>query len=230
MTEKPTREEMAASHDPRTCPKCCAERHGDQAEDEETLELLRLRAEHAECLDLIAQSRPHPLSQGMRLPDWIRLAAEHLRRSEQERVRLDGEAIGLRAEVAKLKARVESAFALQHRSSVDCANERAAWEMEAEELRRRVNEARAATVEANQALAEMTASRDSIAGTLDAVLLSSNQAMNHAREDERSKLATLANEHLNEVPAMAIHQSSDWKRGYRDACADIETAIRSRKP
>lgn len=77
-------------------------------------------------------------------------------------------------------------------------------EREIDRLRAQLNEARASTVEANMV----------VAGLLEEL----------ARE--REAMAALANWHLN-TAAIAVTEP-ERLRGYRDACADIETAIRAR--
>ena len=88
--------------------------------------------------------------------------------------------------------------------------ERADLEAEIERLKRDLGVASEAAMIAIRQGATLTAERDA------------------ARTEEREYCARLANWHLNNIERLRPSANDGWQKGYIDACADIETAIRAR--
>ena len=85
-------------------------------------------------------------------------------------------------------------------------------------------------------VATLTAERDvarAEAATVDAQRRGTGAAIPEiaAREraNEREGCAQLANWHLNNIERLRPSANDGWLKGYRDACADLETAIRARE-
>lgn len=204
MTDRPPAERAGLEHNPKTCHICMNPNlHGEQAPDPLELENDRLRA----SIEGITATLDATVAAFAR----------------------EREALQAKCDAERKEREVWAARARDYCKSWD--DSRAA----ADRLQTVAFQAQNAAIDLAQQVATLTAERDvarAEAATVDAqrrgTVAAIPEIAARERANEREGCAQLANWHLNNIERLRPSANDGWLKGYRDACADLETAIRAR--